>query len=381
MKRARPRSHLLVLGALLLIAALLNGCGTVGSGRKIDYRNTPTLPPLEVPPDLSSVPEQNAPPQAPGTAPNATTYSGYAGEQKTQPLPASPVLPQNPDVKLMRDGQTRYVLVNAPPAAVWDQVKEFLTRTGLVIGSQNAKAGLLETDWAENRALVGASENILSKMVRSLQSTGTRDKYHVRLENGVAPGTTEIYLTHRGMEELPPDPNNAAIPGWKPRPSDLELEAEMLQRLVAHLGEERDPNRAVAAAPSTPATAAPPASVSARLQRNGSGAPLLTLEDGLDRAWRRVGLSLDRIGFTVEDRDRSKGIYYVRYIDPETKGQEKGFFSRMFSKEEPAPRNQFQVQVKRADNGSTVEVLDKEGAPEVSTTGERILTLLYEQLK
>lgn len=369
-----------VIAGVLLLTASLSACGTLGSGRKIDYRNTPTLPPLEVPPDLSSVPDQNAPPQAAGTPANATTYSGYTGEQKTQAPAASPVLPEHPDVKLVRDGQTRYVVVNAPPSAVWDQVKEFLTRTGLVIAKQDPKAGLIETEWAENRALVGAGENVLSKMVRSLQSTGTRDKYHVRLENGVVPGTTEIYLAHRGMEELPPDPNNAAIPGWKPRPSDPELEAEMLHRLVAQLTDERSANRAVAAAPNTPTSAAPPV-VTARLTRNGTGASLLTLEDGLDRAWRRVGLSLDRIGFTVEDRDRSKGIYYVRYIDPETQGKEKGFFSRMFTRDEPAPPNQFQVQVKRTDNGSTVEVLDKEGAPAISTTGERILSLLYEQLK
>ena len=108
--------------------------------------------------------------------------------------------------------------------------------------------------------------------------------------------------------------------------------------------------------------------------------PLLALEDSLERAWRRVGLSLDRIGFTVEDRDRSKGVYYVRYIDPETVGKEKGFFSRWFSKDEP-PQNQFQVQVKPSDNGSSIEVLDKEGSPETSRTGERILSLLYEQLK
>lgn len=381
MKRPGFRRGLVIAGVLVLTASLLSACGTIASGRKIDYRNTPTLPPLEVPPDLSSVSDQNAPPQAPGTAANATTYSGYAGEQKTQAPAASPVLPEHPDVKLVRDGQTRYVVVNAPPSAVWDQVKEFLTRTGLVIASQDPKAGLIETEWAENRALVGAGENIVTKMVRSLQSTGTRDKYHVRLENGVAPGTTEIYIAHRGMEELEPDKLGESKSGWKPRPSDPELEAEMLHRLVAQLTDERTANRAVASAPTTPAATAPAPVVSARLTRNGTGASLLTLEDGLDRAWRRVGLSLDRIGFTVEDRDRSKGIYYVRYIDPETKGKEKGFFSRMFTKDEPAPPNQFQVQVKRADNGSTVEVFDKEGAPAVSTTGERILSLLYEQLK
>ncbi len=386
--------RLRVLGASLLVAFMLGGCSSISNSRKIDYRDAPTLPPLEVPPDLTNVPDQNAVPPPSGTTPtpntnananattNTATFSGYAGEQRSQAPAARNVLPPSSQVKLVREGQTRYVVVNAEPGAVWDQVKEFLTRSGLSIASEDPKAGLIETNWAENRALVGANQNnAIAKWLKSYFSTGMRDKYHVRLERGAAPGTTEIYLTHRGMEELEGDPSGAAAPGWKPRPSDPELEAEMLHRLVAHLGGEGDASQTAAApAASAPATATVPVP-SARLTHGGNGVPLLTLEDSLDRAWRRVGLSLDRIGFTVEDRDRSKGIYYVRYIDPDTKGKEKGFFSRMFSKDQPAPPNQFQVHVKPTDNGSSVEVLDKEGAAATSKTGERILSLLYEQLK
>ncbi len=371
----------------MLAALLASGCGSLSSsGRKIDYRNTPTLPALEVPPDLANVPDQNA--SRSGTpAAGTTTFSGFAGEQKTNAPSAcaAPVLPQYPGVKLARDGQTRYVVVDAEPAAVWGQVREFLTQTGLSIANENARAGLLETDWVENRALVGTSESgFLSKWLRSNFSTGTRDKYHVRLERGMAPGTTEIYVSHRGMEEiaLERDVGTAqARPGWKPRASDPELETEVLQRLVVHLGSERTAGTAVATKENAPAPAAPATPpLSARLGRNDSGTSSLALEDSLERAWRRVGLSLDRIGFTVEDRDRSKGIYYVRYIDPDAPGEKKGFFSRMFSDDKPRP-NQFQVHVKPTDNGSSIEVLDKEGTPEVSKTGERILSLLYEQLK
>ena len=160
----------------------------------------------------------------------------------------------------------------------------------------------------------------------------------------------------------------------------------MLHRLVVYLGGPTATGTTVAkstAAPGavesqTPEAPLPP---SARLTRNTNGAALLTLQDSLDRAWRRVGLSLDRIGFTVEDRDRSKGIYYVRYIDPDLQAKGKGFFSRLFGGSEQAPTNQYQVRVKPADDGTDVEVLDKEGDPAASKTGERILSLLYEQLK
>lgn len=362
-----------IIIAATALSVLLSACGTVSNARKIDYRNTSTLPALEVPPDLSAVPEQSVP----GQGPNAKTYSGYTTEQRANAPAASGVLPQFPGVQLARDGQTRYVVVKAEPAELWDKVRTFLTTTGLSIEKENAKAGLIETHWAENYAFVGSREsNTLTKWIKSYRSTEMRDKYHVRLERGVTPGTVEIYIAHRGMEELEPDQSGAARPGWKPRPSDPELEVEMLQRLVAHLGAEQGQNQVAQVTPA-PAELSP----SARLTRNGSGAPSLALEDSLERAWRRVGLSLDRVGFTVEDRDRSKGIYYVRYIDPDNQAKEKGFFSRLFTGEEPPAPNQFQVQVKPNENGSTVEVLDKEGSPETSKTGERILSLLYEQLK
>jgi outer membrane protein assembly factor BamC len=273
------------------------------------------------------------------------------------------------------------VVVDSEPTPLWDEVKEFLNRTGLSIANENPRVGLMETNWAENRALVGASESsFISKFIGGFFSVGMRDKYLIRFERGAAPGTTEIYISHRGMEEMEPAQNSTGgyARGWKPRPTDPELEAEMLHRLVAYLGIDR--SATTVSASDTPASRVPAPTVSARLTHNGAGAPLLSLDDSLDRAWRRIGLSLDRIGFTVEDRDRSKGIYYVRYIDPDEANKEKGLFQRIFGSDAPPP-NQYQVQVKAADNGSMVEVRDKEGAPEVSKIGERILSLLYEQLK
>lgn len=365
------------LGACALAAVLVAGCETIGAGRKIDYRNTPTLPRLEIPPDLAALPEQNVPAAPPAGSPAAASPA--------EPTGTASVLPQYPGVKLAREGQTRYVVVTADAASVWESVRDFLAKTGLPIAREDAAAGFMETEWAENRAYVrGGESSAFAKWLRSMQSTSMRDKYIVRLERGAAPGTIEVYLSHRRMDEVDPDALGAPRPGWKPGASDPVLEAEMLQRLVVHLGGSSAPEEVAAAAPDAAMPSAPvdaPAEPSARLTRNGNGAPLLTLEDSLERAWRRVGLSLDRIGFTVEDRDRSKGIYYVRYIDPDTQAEEKGFFSRLFSSDEPAAPHQYQVHVKPNDNGSSVEVLDKGGAPASSTTGERILSLLYEQLK
>ncbi len=114
-------------------------------------------------------------------------------------------------------------------------------------------------------------------------------------------------------------------------------------------------------------------------------APTLQVDDGFDRAWRRVGLALDRTGFTVEDRDRAQGLYYVRYVDPNQAGKgEPGFLSRLFSfgrKDEKGGPMKYRVSIKGEGDHSVVRVLDAQGQPETGDAGQRIAKLLLEDLK
>jgi outer membrane protein assembly factor BamC len=167
---------------------------------------------------------------------------------------------------------------------------------------------------------------------------------------------------------------------WQPRPPDPVLESQMLGRLMLRFGVDAPRVQQQLAAKPT----APPR---ATLSKSSNGERTLALGDQFDRAWRRVGLALDRVGFTVEDRDRAKGIYYVRYIDPQidNKSAEKpGFFSRLkfWGGSDKPKLEQFRIQVKDTDrNGCDVNVLSKDGARETSETAGRILMLLYDQLK
>jgi outer membrane protein assembly factor BamC len=94
------------------------------------------------------------------------------------------------------------------------------------------------------------------------------------------------------------------------------------------------------------------------------------------------------VGFTVEDRDRSKGFYYVRYVDPERDAQDtnrnEGFLSRfMFwrSNRTDARPEQYRVLVRDNRDTSQVHVLNRDGADDASPTAKRILALLHQQLK
>ena len=361
----------------LLAAVAVGACQTIAEKRKIDYKSTRTLPPLDIPPDLT------APEGIKGAeegAPGAATYSGFVSGEAQKKAPGSTeVLPEFGGIKLERAGQIRWLVVKLPAEQLWPKLREFVLERGLIVDKENPQTGVLETDWAENRANVGsAMQKLLAKSLGTLYSTGLRDKYRIRLERGKEPGTTEIYLSHRGMVEtiISGDTSGVGETRWQPRPSDPDLEAEMLRLLMVNLGMKEDKAKNLVA--STAAATPPPER--AKLERQGDSLTLRLTED-FERAWRRVGLVLDRSSFTVEDRDRSKGIYYVRYIDPDTVQKKKGWFRRLFSKKEAEPTNEYQILLKENGALTRVTVRNMEGAPEQSKTSERILTLLYDQLK
>ncbi len=348
------------------LAMAVAGCSTFREGRKIDYKSSQTLPSLEVPPDLQNVTsaDRSATTPAGGTTLSALT----SGREEAKPNSTATVLPVFPDIRLERDHNTRWLVVKGDPETLWLRVREFLSAQGLIVARENPRTGIIETDWAENRAKVGTgSQKVLAKWLGSLYSTGTRDRFRVVIERGSEAGLVNIIVSHQGMEEVVNREGNTGASGdivatrWQRRESEPALELEVLRLLMVHLGSKDE------AAKNAVAQATPKPPEHARLTKNGQGTSL-SLEEDLDRAWRRVGISLDRGGFTVEDRDRSKWTYYIRYVDPDRKTKK-------------AKDDELRVTLREAGKGTMVEILDREGAPAVASTRDRILSLLHEQLK
>lgn len=386
----------IVAALATLPAVLLAGCSWTGSiftSDKVQYETASTRQPLEVPPDLSQLPrdERFLVPDRPQTI----TASGQGQRPSAGAVTTSgPVVPVSAVAKLERQGNQRWLAVELPPEKVWPILVDFWPSVGLKVEKADPNTGVLETNWAENRAKLPQDiiRRTLGRVLDSVYSTNEQDKYRARIER-TAQGTSEIYISHRGMEEVYTSPQQDRTT-WQPRPPDPELEAEMLQRLLTRF---EDPSRRVVAtaAPAVgPAgaaaggTAAPSAAAPqiARLVKASDGrAERLEVDEAFDRAWRRVGLALDRGGFTVEDRDRAKGFYFVRYLDPDFEAKAKsdrGFFSKIFGREKPIQAPQYRVGVVAQGNTKTnVEVFDSTGKPERSSTGDRILNLLNEQLR
>lgn len=347
-------------------------------GREAEYRASRSLPPLEVPPDLvrPSETEAMAVPE-PGTGGTAT-YSDYtstgAGRSR-EPETGATVLPRVPGIRVERDANERWLVVDAPPSHVWSKLREFWVENGLTIEKDDPAIGIMETDWAENRADIyqGVIRSFLEKFTPSVYSAATRDKFRTRLERGDPPNTTEVYISHRGLEEVSQGESFV----WQPRPADPELEAEMLHRLLVFLGVERQKASQLLAATGEP-------KARAQMVRNEMGT-MLTVDEDFARAWQRTGLALDRLGFTVVDRDRSRGIYYVRYVDSIKDNQKKGWLSRLkFWGDEERDRgkkSEYLVSLKRQADTTEVVVLDADGKWDSSQTADRILSLLHEQLE
>lgn len=376
---------------LLLAAAatLLWGCQSISDymERKTDYRSggpAKTLPPLEVPPDLTSpqrdsryaVPEQ--------TAKSTATFSDYqAGRrEQAQPGSAAPILPRFETMSIERAGTERWLVVQAPPETLWPLVKEFWKENGFELELERPQSGVLETQWAENRAKIPLDpvRRIIGRALDRLYTTGELDKFRTRLERSPDGSGTEIYISHRGIQEVHEsnrnsDATSVAPTVWEPRPVDPGLEAEFLQRLMVKLGAQEDKAKQLAE------SGAP--AFRAEIRKGINGGELLQVYEPFDRAWRRVGLALDRVGFTVEDRDRQKGLYFVRYADPENAKDERGVLSRIFSfgSDAKVKAEQYRVQITQSGTSSQVDVLNKDGADDESKTASRILTLLHEQLK
>lgn len=374
----RLSAHLPLRGAALTLALALAGCSSIESfvsGDKLDYRTQGSRTPgLEVPPDLTQL-ARDSRYQPTGGAVSASSLQGAASAPAANVQAATTVAPaQVGDVRIERQGNQRWLVTSLTPEQLWPRLQAFWKDSGFTLVIDQAPTGIMETEWNENRAKLPQDivRRSIGRVFESFYSTGERDKFRTRVER--TPNGSEVYISHRGVEEVYTNAQKESTV-WQPRPADPQLEAAFLARLMQRLGvSEQAAQTAVATAPSQPARA--------RIVADQPAATL-QVDDNFDRAWRRVGLALDRGGFTVEDRDRGQGLYFVRYVDPKDIGKgEPGFFAKLFGGADAAAGPlRYRIQVKADGERSNVAVLTAQGAPEAGPNGQRIVGLLLDELK
>jgi len=370
-----------IQSSLIVVLALgLTACSSFSSltaSDKVDYKKQGEVrgPNLALPPDLITAQADRRFIVQDGTA----TMSEYSQAVKKSSQMRTNVLTGIPGMKIERDGDKRWLVVDKSAASLYPQIKDFWQENGFLLLIDSPSTGIMETDWAENRTKIPQDiiRRTLGKVLDSLYDSGERDKFRTRLEVQ-KPEVTEIYISHKGAIEVPlKDASTTISTRWTVRPSDPELEAIFLTRLMERLGMTQEQAKAqittTAAAPKTP---------KAKLIEDGAETRI-EMTQSFDRAWRDVGLALDRSNFTVDDRDRSKGIYFVRYVNPKDLGDSRGWFGRTFGKTDDADKKAkvYRVVVQdRGQNQIVISVQDSDGKPENTATGNQLFTTLDRQL-
>ena len=391
--------------AAVTLCLMLGGCTVVGdwwSSEKTDYRGqSKRTQPLEVPPDLTQLQKDTRylPQGGVVTASDLAKGGGTepAAAAASAPIGAPSVALSNAgNVHLVRQGEQRWLATTDAPEVIWPKMHDFWATRGFTFTVDDAKTGILETDWKEDRTKLPSNliHDVLSKVVDGLFDTGLRDRYRTRLER-TPDGGTEIYVTQFGAAEELVGFQKAETQ-WVNRPNDPGQEAQMLSAMMLALGGVPDTTLAAAgaasapagattiAAASTPAAAAPAGNARAHVVP-GQPAATMQVDDTFDRSWRRIGLALDHGGFTVEDRDRAQGLYYVRYVDAKQAAKdEAGFISKFkswFGMQGPSPVGKYRILIKATGDVSTVTILNDQGQPDNSENPQRIVTLLVDELK
>lgn len=415
--------NLTKLSTIVLLAMLVSACDSIPFiDTTSDYKGAGRARPLEVPPDLTAVQSSDAY-SVPG---GSTSYNTYNQAQDGLEAGAEKVL-TNPDgVKMEKAGGQRWLVVNASAEKIWPAVREFWIDQGFAVRVENADTGVMETEWIEADAikLKNDKTNIgdkFDKWLDKLSGLADRRKFRTRLERGEKENTTEIYMTHRTVAGAPDDGKNKLQTqlgeidtGYrldktdktvKADEFDADLDAELLRRLMVKLGVAEKQAQQIAANPVTEKRA--------EVVKEADSSVTLNLKDTYDRGWRRVGLALDRIGFVIEDKDRSNGLYYVRYADVDIDDgpkKKKGLMDTLAfwsdddkeenkskPKEETTivdklqfwkgkdettdPSKKYNIKVVETETGTRVNVVDTEGKANPTTTANRIISLLYDQLK
>ncbi|CDI01696.1 conserved hypothetical protein [Candidatus Competibacter denitrificans Run_A_D11] len=374
---------------LTMLAACSTSLDTLLPDRRPDYRKSTLAQPLEIPPDLTAstiddtlvVPELN-----PAGSAKLSAYASERGGAQPQPVKAEAVLPLQAGITLEQAGNQRWLTVAAPPDRVWPKVREFWTSNGFALKRDDPTIGIMETDWMENRADIPQDgvRAVLKKYLDVLYSAPTRDRFRVRLERVGEGRATEVYLAHSGVEEMAVGGATASATNtyiWQRRPSDPELEAEMLKRLMVYLGaSEKRTATEQAKAGTTPGPRV-------RLIEQGAESQLVIGED-YSRAWRLVGLALDSSNYAVEEQNRGQGLYVVEYRDPEKENQkpgDEGWLAKLAfwrsKPQAPPPGTRYRVRLAGQSGKTVVVVRDSADQPDSSAGARQVLEAVQRTIR
>lgn len=321
---------------IIFIILFISSCSYLEkrSPNKLEYKTSQSISNLEVPPDLTAI-DPDSSLQVPEVAKASIhTLTEDKPTQKT-----NVVLPNIKDIRIESAGEITWLVVKADEADLWPKLLAFWPENGLMIKTSEPALGIMETEWAENRATLPNKDiPILGRLFNSMYSTNTRDKFRLRLEKQENKEIA-IYLSHQGIEQVVLEDGNGLL--WQPRPSDPQLEAEVLKRLAIYLGLQTEDAETLLALKGTPRS---------ELKEDRNEKLYIHLTDNVSKAWIRTGVVLARLDAQITNADKTNRIYTIITSD---------------NKDNPTKRRkkpqQYEVYISPVPDGSTVKVMNKDG--------------------
>lgn len=367
---------------LALAALSLAACSGKGETPKLDYQSeNKKIVSLEIPPDLNDPRNGDlySLPAGVNASPDATKRTAQAQQNR--------VLANVKNARIERSGSQRWLVIDDKKAEeIWPLLRAFWQEAGFTIYSEEPRAGLMETDWAENRAKLpnqGLRRLFDAVGIGGIYTTSERDKFNIRIERNSKNGV-DIFFTHRGLEEVY-DSKTKDTTVWQPRPNDPNLEAAFLARFMQYVGIDE-------AAINKEMQVKADAAAGTEFAKRESDSVLVYGQ--AERNVNRIASALDRTGLTVQQFDSSRGMFVVRpaanTADAVRQAAEqeaqKGWFGRLFGggKEETAPVQeapQLLVALEDAGNGQRIHLLDRTGKPYTGESKSRWLDNLYRELR
>lgn len=365
-----------------VLAVSVAACGsvreTLRGDNAIDYQSARRLDPLSIPPDLT---QAAADPRFRAPATGSTTLTEFQSLQATaaptseSALTQVAVLPSFPGMEIKRSGDLRWLVIEESPERLFPKIEEFWYDMGFNLDVIDPKAGIMITNWAENRAKINESwlRQLLGTFLSNVWDSGEREKFRTILER-VDANRTEVFITHEQMVEVAQGIERTDI-SWRRGEQVPGLNAAMLARLMVYLGLDVEQARRQMAQ-AQEAQLRP--SVQDDIARDGT----ITVDEPFELAWRRVGLALDSGNFAVDDRDRSAGDFFVRYVDTDTgrRIQDPGLFARMFGARSTPAAKQYRLNLQQQGDRTVIRVFDEQGVQQEDQTATRILSVLAERL-
>lgn len=331
--------------SLAILLATVTGCNSLPALDQVvpdntqKYRKAETMPPLDVPPDLSTSRIND---DIAGKSNSSATYSEFE-EAANNPLATKYNITPETKPTLSGEGDKRHLIVQGDREQTWQRLLDFWSEKGVEVSRKDIRIGLMDTATVD----------------------GEDYAYRVRMERGDSSKQQHIYVGAAGFD------------------TNATKDEAMLRQLADYLGvlQQEQQAKVEAQKQSQPQQQ----TVNVMLIDDIGGQQALMVEQDFSDVWGRVGRVLDSKGFSVEDRDRSRGHYYVHYIDPfnEAEKEEGGLLSSLAfwrDDDEKSPGEYYYIKLISDAEKTKIIILDSEEVRTSSPTAKRLLGLMQEQL-